>query len=93
MKTKTNTKPLYEHDCDSCDYLGVYEHTYEGEETVTYDLYTCRGRFPTVIARYSSHGPDYMSGLVFSRDPNSPLYEARIRAEERFGKFEEKHYW
>ena len=51
--------PLFEHDCDKCVFLG----TYDGK-----DLYFCAktlsGR--TVIARSSSEGGDYMSGMVFA---------------------------
>ncbi len=53
-------KPLFEHDCTCCTYLGTEND---------HDLYHCgqSGFGQTVIARYSSDGPDYMSGLVFSR--------------------------
>ena len=58
------------HDCDKCYPLG---------ELGEYDLYFCEqgGTLPTVIARYSSNGPDYMSGLP-SLLP--PLQEAEKRA-------------
>jgi hypothetical protein len=57
------TAPRYVHDCTDCVYLGEHEH---------YDLYVCKVRtlmapIPTLIARFSSDGPDYtsMSMLVF----------------------------
>ncbi len=66
-KYKMNT-PRFKHDCDICKYLGMYEE---------YDLYFCENE-PTVIARYSSNGPDYMSGLMFATENRSkPLYEAK----------------
>ena len=48
--------PAFTHDCDACTFLGTYDEA---------DLYHCGqgGRIPTVIARYSSEGPDYASGL------------------------------
>jgi len=53
-------KPLHQHDCDCCHYLGTVDDT---------DLYHCgqSGYGSTLIARYSSDGPDYLSGLCFSQ--------------------------
>jgi len=50
----TSDKPRYEHDCKVCKYLG---HLQE------YDIYVCpqQGN-PTVVARFSSKGRDYLSG-------------------------------
>lgn len=63
----------YEHDCNNCEYLGRYRE---------YDLYFC-GREPTVLARYSDQGSDYISGLVFADpDISEVLYEAKNRAEK-----------
>lgn len=77
---------LYKHDCD-CIYLGEFDGS---------DLYYHPDNGPlteTVIARHSSDGPDYTSGLVFSRryiDISGKehygipeLVEARLRAEAR----------
>lgn len=66
------TKSRYQHDCEECTFLGQYNE---------YDLYHCnqRGR-PTVIARYSDDGPDYMSGM---EAPWTPLETARELARER----------
>ena len=67
-------KPLYEHDCEACIYLGAHN---------SIDLYLCPHEIggPTVIARYSSYPPDYTSGMCFARpDGNKNLYEARLRA-------------
>jgi hypothetical protein len=53
---------------------------YEGE----YDLYVCVNaeyQTSTLLARYSSDGPDYYSGNVFAApDRNPVLYEASKRA-------------
>jgi len=53
-------KPMYHHDCDHCTFLGQYEWRQH-----TFDLYHCiqGGGLPTVIARFSSDGPDYESGI------------------------------
>ena len=54
----------YTHDCKLCVYLGQYGK---------YDMYFCEQRStsrygrtvrsPTLVARYSDYGPDYISGL------------------------------
>jgi hypothetical protein len=49
--------PLYEHDCDSCVFLGTFDNK---------DLYFCPKGMTTIIARNSSVGHDYQSGLVFA---------------------------
>ena len=50
------SKPKFQHDCDTCRYLGQSE----GE-----DLYACPASFnvlgPTLIVRRSDEGPDYRS--------------------------------
>ena len=54
------TEPLYEHDCDACVFVGG--SNLEGTE---YDYYYCpRCDEGTVIARYSSDGPDYYSTSI-----------------------------
>lgn len=58
----SNGKPNFDHDCDSCTFLGCLHR--EGK---TYDLYYCKRGGPTVIARFGSEGPDYMSGLELAR--------------------------
>ena len=70
--------PVHEHDCERCEFLG--NHTYEG---AVYDLYFCMdfGKFPTLVARWSSDGPDCYSGLEFGkihfeRQDGHPLAEA-----------------
>lgn len=65
--------PHYTHDCDNCTFLGNNGRA---------DLYYCTqsGTRVTLIARYSSEGSDYISGLgVGHRDLDS----ARIRAMDR----------
>lgn len=54
--------PQFTHDCDVCTFLGRSEN---GRA----DLYFCKqsgDAGPTVIARYSSDGADYLSGLMFA---------------------------
>lgn len=63
-------KPRYEHDCTVCIYLGQHG---------TYDLYFCPNE-PTIIARESSDGADYRSGIVFGLNEDHPLHEALKRA-------------
>jgi len=82
--------PKYKHDCENCIYLGSLE-----EENIIYDLYICpNGKaISTVIARFSSNGPDYYSGLIFAKEyeknPNNNsmhgkiLYECLKRAHKR----------
>jgi hypothetical protein len=74
-------KPRYIHDCDCCVFLGQYHGGHEA------DLYFCSGGIaPTVIARYSSDGPHYNSGLYVAEhypDRFPDLAEAKRRAEQR----------
>jgi hypothetical protein len=51
------TKPLYDHDCDRCRFVG----TYNGR-----DLYVCAfdGAIDAVLLRQSSKGGDYESALI-----------------------------
>jgi len=72
------SKPLFEHDCDRCIFLG--SHTIEETQA---DLYW-HDKDPTVIARYSSEPSDYSSGICFAFGEHSPfLKEAYIRAKEK----------
>jgi hypothetical protein len=65
-------KPLFVHDCDQCIFLGSFNDC---------DLYVHTSPiWPTVIARWSSDGPDYYSGLMFA-DTRPELGEAKRRAE------------
>ena len=62
-------KPAYKHDCDKCTFLGtilVKDIDETGKEGGEVDLYHCDGNIPTVIARYSSDGPDYSSGILIA---------------------------
>ena len=55
-------KPKYKHDCSKCVFLGRYAKA---------DLYVCPAEgniIDTVIARFSSDPPDYISGLMFALD-------------------------
>lgn len=78
--------PQFKHDCDKCVFLGRFYsgiNEYE-KEMVSFDLYYCGGSLETVIARFGSDGPDYISGLNFANIAKEhrvfPLVEARNRA-------------
>jgi hypothetical protein len=60
----------FEHDCESCLFLGQYKE---------YDLYICLGTNHTPIARYGEKG-DYLSGMSFWDVPC--LQEAIKRASD-----------
>lgn len=71
------------HDCSSCAFLGQFEK---------YDLYWCTSpsgpTFASLIARYSSDGPDYIShhppGAYAHKLPERAWYtEILKRAQER----------
>jgi len=87
--------PRYKHDCENCVFLGNFTL-----DVTYYDFYVCAAgkNISTVVARYSSDDPDYISGLEVAlmyekgiqKESNgfiSPqgriLYEALKRAEER----------
>lgn len=57
----TETAPMFEHDCDTCKFLGT---TNAGKRPA--DLYFHPGPGTTVIARYGKEG-DYTSGLELIR--------------------------
>lgn len=65
-------KPVYEHDCEACKWLGPFE--FEGQH---YELYY-HDEPKTVIARFGPDG-DYVSGLSFI-DVDPVITEAAIRA-------------
>lgn len=75
-------KPKYKHDCDRCVFLGTYD-----DDGIPKDLYYCaEGGFnqDTVVSRFSSDGPDYLSGMSFANSGAVPsLVEAKRRAIER----------
>jgi hypothetical protein len=69
--------PQFGHDCNGCTFLGRFSG---------YDLYHCEDAgpkyLPTVVARWSSYGPNYKSGIQGAEhDPE--LREAVRRAKER----------
>lgn len=89
MKPYVNEKPLYEHDCDQCVFLGRFESdkSLDSKKTI-FDLYLCGSNdYPTVVARYGVGGPEYKSGMIFAtnhifndKDFSEPLAEALRRA-------------
>jgi|10_taG_2_1085330.scaffolds.fasta_scaffold37611_4 hypothetical protein len=59
----TMSGPYYDHDCEKCVYLGSI---IDGDQKIV-DLYFCpKGSIRTmsIIARYSSDGPDYASSHI-----------------------------
>ena len=83
-------KPLYQHDCNSCTFLGSVEgreHPAEfmqpADPIKKADLYVCGAHeHLTVIARFSDELSDYSSGVPFAflDDPNLFLKEVARRA-------------
>jgi len=64
-------KPTWKHDCDACEFLGMFDK---------HDLYYCSSTMlPTIIARFGSDGPEYKSGMAF-KDADKHLREAYRRA-------------
>lgn len=57
MSVKIADTAKFTHDCDACVFLG---------HSLSSDLYFCNGNgnISTVIARWSSDGPDYTSGIA-----------------------------
>ena len=78
-------KPLYEHNCDKCQFLG----SFRVRVTEKYDLYYCY--LPqygcNLIARASSNPDDYISDFMLAMQernlPLSPLGEAWRRAKSK----------
>lgn len=77
-------KPLYTHDCANCVFLGRYtydaphatgvgENRREWTEPKTVDCYYCHSQSSmggTMLARFSSNGPDYSSCTADILDQN-----------------------
>jgi hypothetical protein len=60
LRPESKMKPIYEHDCDHCEYLG----SVHGLADSNADAYRCgkQGGGPgCYILRFSSDGPDYSS--------------------------------
>lgn len=89
-------KPLYQHDCTDCQYLGRYLKPMESihdDPDAVYDLYYCpkTSGSGSVLARYGNDGPDYLSMdvrvLVSAlMGDYSTLKEALIRQIEKWSK-------
>ena len=59
-----NPKPRYTHDCDTCVFLGQYRDATAFSHKYT-DLYYCAScDSGSVLARYGSKTPDYMSAPI-----------------------------
>ena len=61
-------RPMFDHDCDSCIFLGHYDG---------HDLYHHKEGMETFVARYGNDGPEYKSGKVFSYGMDEHLTKAR----------------
>lgn len=87
------TKPIFQHDCSRCVFLGGYPCDIQGYEDY-FDLYACqegmtdKGHW-TLVLRYGNEGYQYRSGLVFAfvdldrKDLKSPYVIALRRAQEK----------
>ena len=62
--------PIYEHDCDVCIYLGVYQ------PIIDYDLYLCEAS-KTLIVRWGSEDHQYDSGLALITHDSTTAVAAR----------------
>lgn len=51
-----DAEPHHTHDCDTCRFLGALEHL-----GMRYDLYVCGNIHASLIGRYGSEGPSYVS--------------------------------
>lgn len=57
MNLEPERPPMHQHHCTGCVYMG---------HESGYDVYICpSGGRPTILARYSSKGGDYGSGMSF----------------------------
>lgn len=90
----------HKHDCSKCIFLGSFKPK-EGNYAIrgTYDLYYHPDEEPvfrSLVARYSSKGGSYLSGMIFGvydrEDANSPLGEAWRRAKKKGFSVQEKGY-
>ena len=64
--------PKYQYDCDACKYLGTGTCKLFGDGEL--DFYICKGSLGrSVIARFGSDGPEYISGPLFCCAELTPL--------------------
>jgi hypothetical protein len=75
--------PKFEHDCDSCVFLGGFNGSNLGEP-MYYDLYVCArdGVIDTLIGRYDDEPSRYKSGCEFVT-VSGVIAEAGYRAMEK----------
>jgi hypothetical protein len=59
------SEPRWQHDCDSCEFLGPLDLKEPKEElpSSTFDVYWCPSETfrATIVLRYAADGPDYAS--------------------------------
>jgi hypothetical protein len=64
----------YKHDCDRCVYIGGVTQPSDGDnfgsEDRYYDifLHVAGSKWPTLLARYSNDGPNYLSQGIYTTD-------------------------
>jgi len=80
MNEEMVNQPHFAHDCTACVFLGGYVWNED-----YYDLYWCMqlGKFPTVIARWSDNGQDYLSGIPSEGTQRTAPWYAPVVAYER----------
>lgn len=58
----TEMRPVFQHDCDACEFITNLTTNDAVEVRAEYDVYRCNAPTgPTWIARYGNDGPDYWS--------------------------------
>lgn len=79
--TEQSTGPRFQHDCDSCEYLGQSDERAKRD----YDLWYCaRCDGGSLIARRSSEGSDYASSPIDILRSNPQWHPALLCALEIF---------
>ena len=85
-----NDKPLYQHDCDRCVWLGTWEHNFDRGQHLS-DFYFCLGPIhngyevtkelerPTIVVRFSGRNPEeylsYEMGMVIQSYLNDTRFK------------------
>jgi hypothetical protein len=83
-------KPKYQHDCESCKYLGTSKANILNVESEC-DFYICGNEeLRTLIARYGDDGPEYSSTPLFACVTFTPLDLIAILNGFEFNKYEEE---
>jgi hypothetical protein len=59
----TEMKPVYQHDCDKCKFLGTIK-TKDNGYGEQHDVYWCSGTLGSLLARYGNEGWEYASFMI-----------------------------